>query len=133
MRNQLKARREIAILPRLPKRGNERLRIVSEGEVVPLPRSFGRASIRLAESVEPVQVHVRDEAEYLRKRDVIKTRDTDEETKWRQIIELVYKLPFDTLIDLRNLLWEELPTPEYVLDFLDKKSKKKRAHRVLFR
>ena len=66
-----------------------------------------------------------DEDEYLRRKRAIETRDADEETKWNQIIEMVYKLPFDTLIELRKMLWKELPTPEVVLDFLDKKSKEK--------
>jgi hypothetical protein len=67
-----------------------------------------------------------DEDEYLRRKKAIETRDAEEEAKWNQIIEMVYKLPFDTLIDLRNMLWEKLPTPESVLEFLDKKSKDKK-------
>ena len=66
-----------------------------------------------------------DDVEYLRQKEKIEKRDVDEETKWKQIIEMVYKLPFDTLIDLRKMLWKKLPTPEHVLDFLDKKSKEK--------
>ena len=46
--------------------------------------------------------------------------------KRNQIIDMVYKLPFDTLIDLRNMLWEKLPSPGVVLKFLDKKSKEKK-------
>jgi hypothetical protein len=67
-----------------------------------------------------------DEEGYLRKKRNIEKRGGDEEAKWNQIIEMVYKLPFDTLIDLRNLLWKELPTPEFVLEFLDKKSREKK-------
>ena len=67
-----------------------------------------------------------DNKEYLRKKRAIESRDADEEAKWNQIIEMVYKLPFDTLIDLRKMLWEKLPSPEFVLDFLDKKSKEKK-------
>jgi hypothetical protein len=40
---------------------------------------------------------------------------------------MIYELPFDILIDLRNLLWKELPTPEFVLEFLEKKSKEKKS------
>jgi hypothetical protein len=68
-----------------------------------------------------------DEDEYLRKKKEIETRDTDEESQWKQIIEMIYELPFDILIDLRNLLWKELPTPEFVLEFLEKKSKEKKS------
>ncbi|MHA1389908.1 MAG: hypothetical protein ACTSR9_15880 [Candidatus Thorarchaeota archaeon] len=68
-----------------------------------------------------------DEDEYLRKKKEIETRDADEEAKWKQIIQMVYELPFDTLIDLRNLLWKGLPTPEFVLEFLEQKSKRKKG------
>jgi hypothetical protein len=68
-----------------------------------------------------------DEDEYLRRRKAIETRDVDEEAKWKQIIQMVYELPFDTLIDLRNLLWKGLPSPESVMEFLEKKSKEKKG------
>ncbi|MHA1287935.1 MAG: hypothetical protein ACTSW8_10475 [Candidatus Thorarchaeota archaeon] len=68
-----------------------------------------------------------DEDEYLRQREAIETRDADEESKWKQIIEMVYELPFDTLIDLRNLLWKGLPSPESVIEFLKEKSKEKKG------
>ena len=68
-----------------------------------------------------------DEDEYLRRRKAIETRDVDEEAKWKQIIQMVYELPFDTLIDLRNLLWKGLPSPEYVMEFLEEKSKEKKG------
>ena len=67
-----------------------------------------------------------DEEEYLRRKKIIENRGADEEAKWNQIIEMVYKLPFDTLIELRNMLWEKLPSPGVVLKFLDKKSKEKK-------
>jgi hypothetical protein len=68
-----------------------------------------------------------DEDEYLRKKKEIETRDSDEESQWKQIIEMIYELPFDILIDLRNLLWKGLPTPEFVLEFLEKKSREKKS------
>ena len=68
-----------------------------------------------------------DEDKYLRKKKEIETRDADEEAKWKQIIEMIYELPFDILIDLRNLLWKGLPSPEFVLGFLEKKSKEKKG------
>jgi hypothetical protein len=67
-----------------------------------------------------------DEKEYLRRMRAIETRDADEETKWNQIIKMVYKLPLDILIKLRKMLRERLPTPESVFEFLDKKSKEKK-------
>lgn len=68
-----------------------------------------------------------DEDEYIHQRKAIETRDADEEAKWKQIIEMVNELPFDILIDLRNLLWKELSTPEFVLGFLEKKLKEKKG------
>ncbi len=68
-----------------------------------------------------------DEDEYLRKKNEIETRDAAEETQWKQIIEKIYALPFDILIDLRNLLWKGLPSPDSVLDFLETKSKEKKG------
>jgi hypothetical protein len=46
--------------------------------------------------------------------------------KRSQIHEMVYKNSFDMLIELRKMLWEKLPSPESVLEFLDKKSKEKK-------
>ena len=66
------------------------------------------------------------EEEYLRKKKAIEKRGAGEEARWSQIIEMVYRLPFDTLIDLRNMLWEKLPSPKVVIEFLDKKSKEKK-------
>ena len=66
------------------------------------------------------------EEEYLRKKEAIEKRGAGEEAKWSQIIEMVYKLPFDTLTELRNMLWEKMPSPGVVLKFLDKKSKEKK-------
>ena len=57
---------------------------------------------------------------------LIATMVSAEEAKWNQIIEMIYKLPFDTLIELRNMLWEKMPSPGVVLKFLDKKSKEKK-------
>lgn len=68
-----------------------------------------------------------DEVEYLLQRKTIEMRDDDEEAKWKQIIMMVYELPFDTLIDIRNLVWKELPSPESVMKFLEQKSKEKKG------
>ncbi|TFG32418.1 hypothetical protein EU528_03665 [Candidatus Thorarchaeota archaeon] len=68
-----------------------------------------------------------DEDEYLHKKKAIEMRDADEEAKWKHIIQMVYELPFDTLIDLRKLLWKELPTHEFVLEFLENKLKEKKG------
>ncbi|MGQ4912224.1 MAG: hypothetical protein ACP6KW_08665 [Candidatus Thorarchaeota archaeon] len=59
--------------------------------------------------------------EYLQRKRAIEERDAEEEEKWNRVIELVPTLPFDVLIDLRNLLWEGVPPPDDVLTFLDMK------------
>ena len=59
--------------------------------------------------------------EYLQRKKAIEERDADEEAKWNRVIEMVPTLPFDVLIDLRNLLWEGVPPPDDVLTFLDMK------------
>jgi hypothetical protein len=105
-----------------------RYRFTEECETTdPIHGHLDRLGEKQSEDLEALEMkrETMDEVEYLRKKKAIETKDAVEEAQWKQIIEMVYKLPFDTLIDLRKLLWKELPTPDVVLDFLEKKSNMK--------
>ncbi len=103
-----------------------RYRFTEEIETIdPIYGRLDQLAERQGEDLDALEINrnTMDESEYLRKQKEIETRDAIEETQWKQIIMMVYELPFDTLIDIRNLVWKELPTPEFVLEFLEKKLK----------
>jgi hypothetical protein len=107
-----------------------RYRFTEECETTdPIYGRLDRLAERQGEDLDALEMkrETMDEDEYLRKKNKIETRDAKEESQWKQITEMIYELPFDVLIDLRNLLWKELPTPEFVLEFLEKKSKEKKS------